>query len=153
MDQRLDETRFRSLPSHSPSPRFLVICVGLLVLASVKTPFGFGQSNQTQTLLNPQPKPTSIISPDANRPPDKNQQMEMREQQLKKRNFDAANAERKRQINQDSALLLRLANELKVEMAKTPEDELSVSEMRKIEDIERLARNVQQKMKLTVGAN
>jgi hypothetical protein len=153
MNQRLNQTQFRGFPSLLPRPRFMLICGCLLVLACIKTPLGFSQSNQTPTLLNPQPKSTSIISPEANRPPDKNQQMEMREQQLKKKNFDAANAERKRQINDDSALLLKLANELKVEMAKTPEDMLSVSELRKIEDIERLAHNVQQKMKLTVGAN
>jgi hypothetical protein len=38
-------------------------------------------------------------------------------------------------------------------MVKTPDVTLSVSELRKIEDIERLAHNVQQKMKPTVGAN
>jgi len=78
--------------------------------------------------------------------------MAMREKQAKKLNFDAANLERKRQLTEDSALLLKLAGELKLEIEKTPKDTLSLSMIRKTEDIERLARSVQQKMKLTVGA-
>ena len=43
----------------------------------------------------------------------------MREQQGKKANFAAANVERKRQIADDSARLLKLASDLKTEVDKT----------------------------------
>ena len=53
----------------------------------------------------------------------------------------------------ERAMLLKLAEELNAEVAKASMDARSPMEMRKIEDIERLAHNVQQKMKLTVGAS
>jgi hypothetical protein len=93
------------------------------------------------------------LMPEANRPLDANQKMLMQEQQQKKANFEAANAERKKQLTDDSAHLLKLANELKTEVDKTDKDTLSISVIRKADEIERLARVVKEKMKLTVGAN
>lgn len=89
----------------------------------------------------------------ANRLPDANDQMKMREQQVQKQNFEAANTERKRQIAEDSANLLKLATELKAEVDKTNKDVLSVTVIRKADAIEKLAHQVKEKMKLTVGAN
>jgi hypothetical protein len=94
-----------------------------------------------------------ILSPAANRPPDANAQMAMREQQSRKANFDAANTERKRQIADDSAHLLKLASDLKTEVDKTSKDTLSLGVIRKAEEIEKLAHAVKEKMKLTMGAN
>lgn len=94
----------------------------------------------------------SVLLPAANRLPDANDRTQQREQQANEAKFEAANTERKRQIMQDSAELLKLAAELKAEIDKTSKDTLSLSVIRKAEDIERLARNVQTKMKLTVGA-
>jgi hypothetical protein len=112
-----------------------------------------GQANSPQgSLAQPQPKDTYLTRAD-NRPPDANDVMKMREQQNKRKNFDAANLERKRQLGEDSALLLKLAEELDTEVARVSTDTLSPTEIQKIEDIERLAHNVQQKMKLTVGAS
>jgi hypothetical protein len=93
------------------------------------------------------------LLPEANRPLDANQKMQMQEQQQKKANFEAANAERKKQLTDDSAHLLKLANELKTEVDKTDKDTLSISVIRKADEIERLAHIVKEKMKLTVGAN
>ena len=93
------------------------------------------------------------LLPEANRPLDPNQRMKMQEQQQKKANFEAANAERKKQLGDDSARLLKLANELKSEVDKTDKDTLSISVIRKADEIERLAHMVKEKMKLTVGAN
>lgn len=95
----------------------------------------------------------SILLPEANRPPDANQQMEMREQQAKQQNYEAANSERKKQLVSDSDQLLKLATELKAEVDKTDKDTLSVTVIRKADAIERLAHNVKEKMKLTVGAS
>jgi hypothetical protein len=94
-----------------------------------------------------------ILLPQANRPPDANAQMAMHEQQGKKANFDAANLERKRQIADDSAKLLKLASDLKTEVDKTSKDTLSLGVIRKAEEIERLAHAVKEKMKLTMGGN
>lgn len=88
-----------------------------------------------------------------NQAPDPNAQMQMRDQQSKQQNFAAANAERKQQIADDSAKLLKLANDLKAEVDKTNKDTLSLTVIRKADEIEKLAHAVKEKMKLTVGAN
>lgn len=111
-----------------------------------------GQTANQAQLAQPQPKVDSLTRAD-NRVPDANDIMLLREQQAKRKTFQAANIERKRQLAEDSALLLKLAEELSTEVAKASNDALSPTEVRKIEDIERLAHNVQQKMKLTVGAS
>jgi hypothetical protein len=94
-----------------------------------------------------------IILPEASHPMDANQKMKLQEQQQKKVNFEAANLERKKQLTDDSARLLKLANELKAEVDKTDKDTLSIAVIRKADEIERLAHIVKDKMKLTVGAN
>jgi hypothetical protein len=43
--------------------------------------------------------------------------------------------------------------DLKAEVDKTGKDELSIFEIRKAEEIERLAHGVQEKMQLTVGGS
>jgi len=93
------------------------------------------------------------MPPLPSRMPGANDQMRMREERTKTQNFEAANNERKRQIAEDSAKLLKLATELKAEVDKTTKDMLSLTVIRKADEIERLAHNVKDKMKLTVGAN
>lgn len=105
----------------------------------------------------PQQAPTSnpdklYLIPEANRLPNKNDQMEAQDEQSKKANFPAANVERKRQIADDTAKLLELATQLKVEVDKTSKDTLSLNVIRKAESIEKLAHGVKEKMKLTIGA-
>lgn len=95
----------------------------------------------------------SIHLPVLTEPPDANAQMTMRDQRAKNQNYEAANTERKRQIAEDSALLLKLATDLKAEVDKTDKDTLSIGVIRKADAIEKLAHNVKEKMKLTVGAS
>ncbi|KAA6457970.1 hypothetical protein DYQ86_21650 [Acidobacteria bacterium AB60] len=103
---------------------------------------------------SPSPNPDRpYLIPEANRLPDKNQQMQMHDDQAKKQNVDAANSERKRQISDDTAKLLELATQLKAEVDKTSKDTLSINVIRKAESIEKLARGVKDKMKLTMGAS
>jgi hypothetical protein len=85
--------------------------------------------------------------------PDALAQMKMRDTQLKQQDFAAANAERKKQIAEDSGKLLKLATELKAEVDKTTKDTLSLMVIRKADEIERLAHSVKEKMKLGVGAS
>jgi hypothetical protein len=123
----------------------------LVSLGLVSTVSNFSSLAVSQPQLQNPDKP--LLMPDANRPPDKNEQMAMHEQQAKNKNVDAANVERKRQITDDSARLLKLASDLKAEVDKTSKDTLSLGVIRKAEEIEKLAHNVKEKMKLTMGAN
>jgi hypothetical protein len=62
-----------------------------------------------------------------------------------------AEAQRKAEMAADTAKLLQLANELKAEMDKTSKDTLSLSVMKKADEIERLARKVRGEMKASLG--
>ena len=139
------------IPSASPGWHFHQ-SIGARVLAAAIVFVTLAASSSLNSQQSPNPnKP--LILPEANRPPDANAQMSMREQQNKKQSFEAANIERKKQINDDSARLLKLASDLKSEVDKTSKDTLSLGVIRKAEEIEKLAHNVKEKMKLTMSAN
>lgn len=123
----------------------------LAALAVILLPHGAAGQNSTQVTITAPPKPTTILLPEANRIPDKNEQMEMNEKNAKQQDFAAANAERKKQIADDTEKLLKLANDLKAEVDKSNKDTLSLGVIRKADEIERLAHIVKEKMKLTVG--
>ena len=71
----------------------------------------------------------------------------------RRQNFEAVNAARKKLIADESALLLKLATDLKTEVDKTNQDTLSLTVIRKADAIEKLAHDVKEKMKLTVGTS
>jgi hypothetical protein len=96
---------------------------------------------------------TPTLPPAINSAPDPKDQLDMRLAQNKQQNFAAANAERKKQLADDSTRLLKLAADLKVEVDKTSQNTLSLNVIRKADQIEKLAHDVKEKMKLTVGAN
>jgi hypothetical protein len=93
------------------------------------------------------------LPPELNRIPDSNQANQINDQQSKKDSFEAANAERKKQISSETAKLLKLATELKTEVDKTDKDTLSIGVIRKADEIEKLAHSVKERMKLTMGVN
>jgi hypothetical protein len=93
------------------------------------------------------------IPPELNRIPDNNQANDINAPQTEKRSFEAANAERKKQIAADSAKLLKLTTALKAEMDKATTDTPSLNLIRKLDEIEKLAHDVKEKMKLTVGSS
>ena len=99
------------------------------------------------------PPPHPLLLPAANRPLDANQQMEMREKKSKRQNFDAANAERLRQMTQASEMLETMAIALKAEVDKNGSTQLSENAVHKAETIEKLAQIVKEQMKLTVNPN
>ena len=119
---------------------------GAIVVATV-TLWGFAQS-VPQGEVQPV---HSILLPAVNRPPDANAQMSMRAQEAKLANFDAANTERMRQINQESEMLVTMAMALKAEVDNTSSAKLSEGAIRKADTIEKLAHFVKEKMKLTVA--
>jgi hypothetical protein len=133
-----------------PGRRYVAfVCAGLAVLAaltvmaqSTAVPGGALRTDKVDL-------PTPI-----NQPPDANAQLlEKQDQQAKAQSYSAANAERRKQIAEDSARLLKLATDLKGEVDKTTKDTLSLNVIRKADEIEKLAHSVKEKMKLTVGAN
>ena len=91
--------------------------------------------------------------PSITRVPDANAQNDINTQQTQQQSFEAANAERKKQIADDTEKLLKLATDLKAEVDKTNKDTLSLGVIRKADEIEKLAHIVKEKMKLTVGSN
>jgi hypothetical protein len=118
--------------------------IGLALLGAVALFTGAVDAGQQ----NPD-KP--YLMPEANRLPDKNDQMKLNEQQEKQQDFEAANTVRKKQISEDSAKLLTLAMALKAEVDKTNKDTLSLNVIRKADEIEKLAKSVKEKMKLSIG--
>lgn len=129
-------------------PGSFALVAGLLLFAAP----GYSQYTGLAP-TNPVPRIETNIPPTAFKVPDNNVLMELNETQVKRNQFEAVNAERKRQLDADSAMLLKLAAELKAEVDKTSQDVLSVTDLRKAEEIEQLAHIVQEKMKLTVGGN
>jgi len=113
------------------------IVPGMLTLA------GFAQMSQP-----PGRPPHATIAPEANRPPDANEQMVMREENARNRNFDAANAERLKQLIQASQALETMAIALKAEVDKSGDP--SENTIHKAETIEKLAHIVEERMKLSV---
>ncbi len=65
----------------------------------------------------------------------------------------ADSVERRNQLAEDSAKLLKLATDLKAEVDKTNKDMLSITVIRKAEAIQRLAHNVKERTKLTAGGS
>jgi len=117
-------------------------------MAALAVAAGPGQKTAPGT-----PASSEMPNPQPSRQPDAVQQTGTSEQQARQQNLEAANAERKKQIADDSAKLLKLATELKAEVDKTTKDELSLSVIRKAGEIEKLAHNVKEKMKLTAGGS
>jgi len=117
-------------------------------MAALAIAAGSGQKTAPGT-----PASSEMPNPQASRLPDAVQQTGTNEQQARQQNLEAASAERKKQIADDSAKLLKLATELKAEVDKTTKDELSLSVIRKAGEIEKLAHNVKEKMKLTAGGS
>ena len=143
--------RLTTQASRIRRPKIAPLFFGVCLLSLAPIPMSTQSTSQTP-LASPPPHSTGILLPEANRPLDANQQMELREQQAKKQDFAAANLERKKQISDDTAKLLKLATDLKSEVDKTTKDTLSLGVIRKADEIEKLAHNVKEKMKLTVGA-
>jgi hypothetical protein len=87
-----------------------------------------------------------------NRLPDTNDTARMHQDKSGDANFDAANAQRKKEVSDDTARLVKLATDLKAEVDSTDKDTLSVSAIKKAEAIEKLAKSLKQKMTVTVAA-
>lgn len=135
--------------ARSPLFRFVAGGAGVVALGATLA------LTQQQGNTVSQPATWAASQPAAVRMPDAVDQMRMQNQQQnsKAARLEAANAVRRKQIADDAAKLLELATELKTEVDKTDKDTLSLQVIRKAESIERLAKGVKEKMKLTSGAS
>jgi hypothetical protein len=66
------------------------------------------------------------------------------------RRYRLMNIERQKSLVADTVKLLKLANELNAVLAKEDASAPTQAELRKVADIEKLAHNVKEKMKITV---
>ena len=126
-----------------------IACGVACLIVGTSTMAGNGQNSPS---LPSRPKVT-LLSPEANRPPDANAQMEMRQKNAKKQDFDAINAERIKQIDDDATKLLILTKDLNAKMSKLGKEPMPPNLVREAEVIEILAHDVETKMTLTVGAS
>lgn len=115
---------------------------------------GVANVGESQNSISAPSRPKiTLLSPEANNPPDANEQMLMRQNQWKKEDFEAINALRKKEIGEDSSKLLILAADLNEKLAKLGKNPVPKRLMREAEVIELLAHDVQAKMILSVGGN
>lgn len=121
----------------------IAACIAMAAVLATTT----GNSQQTPPPRSPHP----ILLPEANHLPDVNDQMKMHEHNVKQQNFEAANVERKRQIDDETAKLLVLARDLKSKMDKLGNEPLPPVLVKEASVIEILANDVKLKMKMTVG--
>jgi hypothetical protein len=126
----------------SSAIRRLTLAAGLVAAAGVSVVAVYGQ----QGVAEGTPRP--IVIP--NRSLDTHELKELAEKNERKRNFDAANAARKLQIDDETNRLLILARDLKEKTDKMGSGRLPAQLVREAEVIELLANDVKQKMKLTV---
>lgn len=158
---RVRETRsveFGGQPSLlKPLPRLSWWVLRLVLLAAiVAMPFqaSVSQIQENNGLAQPVHDPSGLppLSPLINRHPDNNRLLEdaMKLQDNRKR-FAQLNLQRQKEMTNDTAKLLALANRLKSQMEPTSKNALSVESLREAEQIEKLAHSVQDKMKATVS--
>jgi hypothetical protein len=83
-----------------------------------------------------------------NRMPDANDRDKMQQQQSDHDRIEAANTLRKQEITADSEKLLKMVTELKAELDKTDKDTLPVGSIHKIDAIDKLARDMKDKLRL-----
>jgi len=99
----------------------------------------------------PSGSPRPIVIP--NRTLDTHELNDLAEKNARKRNFEAANAERKRVIDDETNKLLILARDLKAKADNLGSTPLTPTMVREAEVIEALANDVKQKMRLTVNTD
>ena len=108
---------------------------------------------QAQNTISAPPHRDTLLLPEANRPPDKNDQLLMNQNGQGAHNFDAANALRRKQIGEDSVKLLLLADDLKRKVDALGNQPIPLELLREAAVIELLARDVHTRMTVMVGSD
>jgi hypothetical protein len=94
-------------------------------------------------------KATTVTA--VNKRPDANQLSVINSRRVQLHLFAAANAERMRQLTDDSTRLLQIATELNSELTEVDKADVPAAAATKADMIEQLAHAVKEKMKLTVA--
>jgi hypothetical protein len=97
------------------------------------------------------PEKTNTVTP-VNQLPDVLALRAINSKRVQQRKYEAANLERKRQMSEDAAHLLEIAQALNSEVGNAAQSLLPRAAIVKAEVIERLAHSVKEKMKLTAAA-
>jgi hypothetical protein len=127
--------------------------VCLAVVMSVPFAVGVPQSQVGNGLPYPPPEPGVVpMNRTANPTADANRLMEdsMKLQNNRKR-FEEINLQRQKEMTWDTARLIELARQLKTETDTGTPNSLSTLDIRKAEVIEKLAHNIQNKMRASVS--
>jgi hypothetical protein len=120
----------------------------LLALLSVaQAPVPVGQ----QPISNPISNTLDQNMQEPSREMGPNRDMGRMDPMLAKRQVQLLNVQRQKMMVSDADKLLKLATELKLEIDAGDSVSLSPEQLRKISEIEKLARSVKQKMSITIG--
>jgi hypothetical protein len=125
--------------------RSMLVAAAMIAVSS----FAAGKGNGQQGTADIAPRP--IVIP--NRTLDSRDLRELAEKNERKKNYEAANVERKRVIDDETNKLLILARDLKMKTDNLGSAPLTRTMVREAEVIELLANDVKKKMKLTVSAD
>jgi hypothetical protein len=123
------------------------VCAALLLAGSWAAVSGAGLPTISAAQMQQQPQqqpPSMQVPPSFGQPAEPTDPME-RQRQAKMEK--ARNADRQKHLVQDTDKLLALAKELKEEVDKSNEDTLSVDVVKKAGEIEKLAKNVKDRMR------
>jgi hypothetical protein len=129
------------------SRAFRVAVMGLVVMASVGLARDAGRAQQTTPGLPQDPAMPSAQRPGVQPPDDSAQPSGPFRGVLDEERKKAINDDRHKRLQQDVDRLLALTNELKTDVDKSSKDELSLDVIRKAGEIEKLAHDVQSRMK------
>ena len=136
-------TRLNRIPASSARQFHAArACVWVLVLATFSAPRNFSQ--QTAAPSDP---PTTVLATSGSGSAGKVQQTTAKNKQT------ATAAQHDTKMANDSARLLKLAEELKAELGKTSEETLSIPVIRRASEIERLAHDARENTRLAAAAN
>ena len=125
--------------------RSMLVAAAMIAVACFAAGKGYGQQGSAD--IAPRP----IVIP--NRTLDSRDLKELAEKNERKKNYEAANVERKRVIDDETNKLLILARDLKMKTDNLGSAPLTRTMVREAEVIELLANDVKKKMKLTVSAD
>jgi hypothetical protein len=133
------------------SPARSLACLAVLAVAAYS-------AGNSQTGMSPSGNTTRDYTgipmkpPDANPVPDANKFLESSlKGQDNRKQIEELNKLRQKEMSSDTDKLIILAIQLKAETDATSREKLTMIDLRKVEAIEKLAKNVRDKMKATVG--
>jgi hypothetical protein len=128
--------------------------VFLAALIALPLTAGLSQVQENGGLSHPLPDGSGLppLSPLIDRHPDRNRILEdaMKMQGNEKR-FAKLNVQRQKEMTSDTEKLVALANQVKAKMDKSAQDALSMESVRQVEQIEKLAHSVRDKMRASVS--